>query len=136
MIQHNNTVNTHISLCALAIVFTSTKWGGRGGEGCSLIRVCSLIRSNTVSVYLFNDSGIGVGDTGISLPTPITIRDIVDRTILKKDNYYYAFVTVEEPLSPYLEVWEHTKRYLHMSMFVLCWCYVTLPSIRCTVFTK
>ena len=46
MMQHNNTANTHRSLyyiCALAIVFTSTKWGR-----CSLIRVCSLIRSNTV----------------------------------------------------------------------------------------
>ena len=42
MMQHNNTANT---LCALAIVFTSTKRGG-----CSLIRVCSLIRSNTVVV--------------------------------------------------------------------------------------
>ena len=28
MMQHNNTANTHRSLCALAIVFTSTKWGG------------------------------------------------------------------------------------------------------------
>ena len=45
MMQHNNTANTHRSVCALAIVFTSTKWGG----GCPLIRVCSLIRSNTVS---------------------------------------------------------------------------------------
>ena len=44
--QHNNTADTHRSLCALAIVFTSTKCGG--GGGCLLIRVCSLIRTNTV----------------------------------------------------------------------------------------
>ena len=56
MMQHNNTANIHRSLCALAIIFTSTKWGGGGdgGEGAAgggggpLIRVCSLIRSNTV----------------------------------------------------------------------------------------
>ena len=50
MMQHNNTANTHRSLCALAIVFTSTK----GGRGCSLIRVCSLIRSNTVIMLDFS----------------------------------------------------------------------------------
>ena len=49
MMQHNNTANTRRSLCALAIVFTSTKWGG-GGGGCSLIRACLLIRSNTVCI--------------------------------------------------------------------------------------
>ena len=41
MMQHNNTANTHRSLCALALVFTSTKWGGVQ---------CSLIRSNTVII--------------------------------------------------------------------------------------
>ena len=46
-------------------------------------------------------------------------------TILKKDNYY-AFATAEEPLSPYLEVTEHTKHYLQMSAFVLCWCYACI----------
>ena len=43
MMQHNNTANTHRSLRALAIISTSTKWWGG-----PLIRVCSLIRSNTV----------------------------------------------------------------------------------------
>ena len=47
--QHNNTANTHRSLCALAVVFTSTKWGG-----CPLIRVCSLIRSNTYINIMYN----------------------------------------------------------------------------------
>ena len=45
MMQHNNTANTHRSLCALAIVFTSTKRGGG---------VCSLIRSNTVIMLYFS----------------------------------------------------------------------------------
>ena len=75
IMQHNNTANTHRSLCALAIVFTivtirpvyskfvlpsrksleiiinikknnkNTKLKKMGGP---LIRVCSLIRSNTV----------------------------------------------------------------------------------------
>ena len=49
---------------------------------------------------------------GISLPTPIPIGDITDMTILKKDNY---FTMAEEPLSPYLEVTERTKHYLHNS---------------------
>ena len=92
IMQHNNTDNTHRSLCALAIVFTivtirpvlnfskivlpsrksleiiinikkqkkqkknfkkrkkKKKREKKGGEkrGCPLIRVCSLIRSNTV----------------------------------------------------------------------------------------
>ena len=61
MMQHNNTANTHRSLRALAIISTSTRWGGvvEGGGGgvCPLIRVCSLIRSNTVSV-LTNSSRV------------------------------------------------------------------------------
>ena len=67
-----------------------------------------------VSVRVCNDTdtGIGIGETGISLPTPIPIRGIADMTILKKDTYY-AFATAEEPLGPYLEVTEHTKQYLH-----------------------
>ena len=51
MMQHNNTANTHRSLCALAIVFT-TKWGG-----CPLIRVCSLIRSHMVFICIVHTHG-------------------------------------------------------------------------------
>ena len=73
--QHNNTANTHRSVCALAIVFTivtirpvyskfvlpsrksleiiinikqKIKNKNEKNGGCPLIRVCSLIRSNTV----------------------------------------------------------------------------------------
>ena len=60
-----------------------------------------------------------------SVPTPIPICDIADMTIRKKD-HYYAFATAEEPLGPYLEVTEHTKHFLHMPMFVLCWCYACI----------
>ena len=65
MMQHNNTANTHRSLCALAIVFTSTKWGR-----CPLIRVCSLIRSNTVFQFYLREPeqglerGWGTGEGG------------------------------------------------------------------------
>ena len=60
------------------------------------------------------------------MPTTIPIHDIADMTIRKKDNYY-AFAMTDEPLSPYLEVMEYTKHYLHiMSMFVLCWCYACI----------
>ena len=82
MMQHNNIANTHFthrSLCALAIVFTivtsrpvyskfvlpsrksleiiinikkKKKWG------CPLIRVCSLIRSNTVRTLIFMPSQV------------------------------------------------------------------------------
>ena len=74
------------------------------------------------------DAGIGISDTGISLPTPI--RGIADMTILKKDNYY-----------PYLDVTEHTKHYLHYYvnvciMLVSCLYYYTLRSIRCTIKVK
>ena len=67
------------------------------------------------------DAGIGIGDTGISLPTPI--RGIADMSIRKKDNYY-----------PYLDVTEHTKHYPHYYvnvciMLVLCLYYYTLRSI-------
>ena len=42
-----------------------------------------------------------------------------DMTIRKNDNYY-AFATAEEPIiSPYLEVTEHTKHYLQMSMLFI-----------------
>ena len=79
MMQHNNTANTHRPLCALAIVFTSVsirpvyskfvlpsrksleiiinkikkikKKKKKKNGGCPLIRVCSLIRSNTVHLY-------------------------------------------------------------------------------------
>ena len=44
------------------------------------------------------DTGIDIGNTGISLPTPIVIPIRV--TILKKDNYY-AFPTAEAILAPY-----------------------------------
>ena len=38
-----------------------------------------------------------------------------------------AFATAEAILTPYLEVTEHTRHYLHnMSMFVLCWCYACI----------
>ena len=60
----------------------------------------------------FPPADLGIGDTGISLPTPIPIRRIADMTILKKDNYY-AFATVKAILTPYLDVMEHTKHYLH-----------------------
>ena len=53
------------------------------------------------------------------------MRGVADMTIPKKDNYY-AFATAEEPLGPCLEVTEHTKHYLHMSMFVLCWGYACI----------
>ena len=46
MMQHNNKANTHRSLHALAIISHQHKMGG----GCPLIRVRSLIRSNTVVV--------------------------------------------------------------------------------------
>ena len=101
----------------------------------------SLHRNMPATVCNDTDTGIGIGDIGISLPTPIPIRDIADMTIRKKDNYY-AFVTAEEPLSPYAEVMEHTKHYLHSTyvnvciLLVLCLYYYTLRSIRCTIFTK
>ena len=55
------------------------------------------------------NTGVGIGDTGISLPTPIPIRSIADRMIPEKDNYY-AIATAEAIiiLAPYLE---HTKHY-------------------------
>ena len=43
--------------------------------------------------------GVGVGDTQISLPTPIPIHGIADMTIREKDNYY-AFATAEAILTP------------------------------------
>ena len=64
--QHNNTANTHRSLCAMAIVFTIVTIRPvyskfvlpsrkslvlkkkKKNVRCPLIRVCSLIRSNTV----------------------------------------------------------------------------------------
>ena len=51
MMQHNNTANTHRSLHALAIISHQHKMGG--GGGCPLIRVCSLITSNTVIVIKY-----------------------------------------------------------------------------------
>ena len=53
----------------------------------------------------------------IPIPILIPIGDIADMTKRKKDNYY-TFTTAEEPLSPYLDVTEHTKDYLDLSMFV------------------
>ena len=83
------------------------------------------MQRNATRVCHDTDTGISIGDTGISLPTPIPIRGVADMTVLKKKNYY-AFAAAEEPLSPYLEVTEHTKHYLQMSMFVLCWCYACI----------
>ena len=63
MMQHNNTANTHRSLMCSGKSSPAQNgvvgggWGGggvgEGGEGCSLIRVCSLIRSNTYRELLF-----------------------------------------------------------------------------------
>ena len=79
------------------------------------------MKSPAIVSQVCNDTGIG--NTGISLSTPIPIRDIADMPIRN----YYAFATAEELLrSDYLEVTEHTKHYLHMSMFVLCWCYACI----------
>ena len=47
-----------------------------------------VIWSPCVRVRNDTDIGIDIGDTGISLPTPIQIRGIADLTIRKKDNYY------------------------------------------------
>ena len=83
-----------------------------------------------------NSTSIGIGDTGISLPTPIPIRDIADLTILKEDNYY-AFAMAEEPLSPYSEVTELHDFYVNVCIIlVLCLYYYTLRSMRSTVYTK
>ena len=62
-------------------------------------RNCSNTSSDVLPrVRTDTDAGIGTGDTGISLPTPIPIRGIADMTILKRDNYH-AFATAEAVLS-------------------------------------
>ena len=72
-------------------------------------------------VFNDTDTGIGIGDTGISLPTLIPIRGIADMTILKKDNYYaFGFTTAEAIVTPYLEVKEHTKHYLQSTYVNVC----------------
>ena len=78
------------------------------------------MKSPAIVTQVCNDTGIG--DTGISLPAPIPIRGIADMAIRN----YYVFATAEEPLSAHLDVTEHTKQYLHMSLFVSCWCYACI----------
>ena len=55
-------------------------------------------------------------------------------TILKKNNY--TFETAEEPLSPYLEVMEHTKHYLHNLCQCLYYVGVMLVLLHITINTK
>ena len=52
------------------------------------------MESTTTRVCNDADTGIGIGDTGISLPTPIPICGIADMTILKKYNYYALLHTI------------------------------------------
>ena len=91
MMQHNNTANTHRSLRALAIVFTSTKWGGV--SDCPLIRVCSLIRSNTKSVLELALELHRILDTLISL-MPYDTRIVYSRTSIL-DTYVASLVCTQ-----------------------------------------
>ena len=73
--QHNNTANTHRSLRALAIISTSTKWGGH-----PLIRVCSLIRSNTVIMLPWTQKTLLPGVLFQALPVALWV--VTDATAL------------------------------------------------------
>ena len=84
-------------------------------------------------------TGIGIGDTGISLPTPIPSRGIADMTVLEKDNYY-AFATAEAILTPYLKVTD-TPNIIYICQCLYCvgvrlLLHITINSLRCTIFTK
>ena len=66
-----------------------------------------------------NDTDTGIGNTGISLPTSIPIRGIANMTILKKGKILLCLQRLK-PLTPYLEVTEHTKHFL--KKLYICQC--------------